>query len=119
MEKINCAIGEINIICTNAEKSLRFYRDILGFDVLDEDDGCWHLVCCETKFLLLPVATSRKPPKYCLEPCFSIDLVVPDLEKTKRLFESEGVEFIKEFPPNEERFFIRDPDGLVLEVIQA
>ncbi len=25
------AVGEINIICTNLEASLRFYRDILGF----------------------------------------------------------------------------------------
>ena len=113
-------IGEINIVCTDAERSLRFYRDILGFEVLGEDAGCWHLACGDAKFLLIPVAAdARRPPKYCSEPCFSIDVVVSDLRQARKHFESEGVELDKDYPPNEERFFIRDPDGLVLEVIQA
>lgn len=120
MGKINCRIGEINVVCTDAEKSLRFYRDILGFEVLGEEGGCWHLACGETKFLLLPFAGSpRKPPKYCAEASFSVDLLVSDLQATKKFFESEGVDFVKEVSPNEERFFIRDPDGLVLEIIQS
>ena len=113
-------IGEINIVCTDAERSLRFYRDILGFEVLGEDAGCWHLACGDAKFLLIPVAAdARRPPKYCSEPCFSIDVVVSDLRQARKHFESVGVELDKDYPPNEERFFIRDPDGLVLEVIQA
>lgn len=113
-------IGEINIVCTDAERSLRFYRDILGFEVLDQDAGCWHLACGDTRFLLLPLAgNARRPPKYCSEPCFSIDLVVSDLRHAMEHFESEGVEIDKDYPPSEERFFIRDPDGLVLEVIQS
>jgi catechol 2,3-dioxygenase-like lactoylglutathione lyase family enzyme len=117
---MECSIGEINIVCTDAERSLRFYRDILGFDVLGEEAGCWHLGCGEAKFLLLPFAeVSRRPAKYCSEPCFSVDLVVSDLQKTKEYLESKGVEIDKDYPPNEERFFVRDPDGLVLEVIQS
>lgn len=78
------------------------------------------LACGDTKFLLLPVASStRRPPKYCTEPTFSIDLLVPDLQVAKELFESEGVDFVEEIPANEARFFIRDPDGLVLEIVQS
>lgn len=120
MRRVDCRVGEINVICTDAERSLRFYRDILGFEVLGEEEGCWHLTCGETKFLLLPIAsTARKPPKYCTEPTFSVDLLVPDLQAAKKLLESKGVDFVEEISPNEERFFIRDPDGLVLEIIQS
>lgn len=117
---MKCSLGEINIVCTDAERSLRFYRDILGFEVLGEEKGCWHLGCGDSRFLLLPFAEgSRRPPKYCSEPCVSLDLVVPDLERAREYFESEGVEIDKDYPPNEERFFMRDPDGLVVEVIQS
>jgi catechol 2,3-dioxygenase-like lactoylglutathione lyase family enzyme len=120
MGRIDCRVGEINIICTDAGKSLRFYRDILGFDVLGEERGCWHLACGDTKFLLMPFAggpgTRRE---YCAEPAFSVDLLVPDLRATRELFESEGVDFVEGFQADEERFFIRDPDGLVLEIIQS
>ena len=113
-------IGEINIICTDAERSLRFYRDILGFEVVAEEAGCWHLVCGDTRFLLLPFAgVERRPPKYCSEPGISFDLLVPDLRHAREYLEAEGVEIDQDHPPNEERFFVRDPDGLVLEVIQA
>lgn len=117
---MECNVGEINIICTDAENSLKFYRDILGFNVLSEEGGCWHLTCGDAKFLLLPFARdSRQPAKYCSEPCFSIDLIVPDLQKAKQYLESEQVEIDMDFPPSEERFFIRDPDGLILEIIQS
>ena len=117
---MECSIGEINIVCTDAERWLRFYRDVLGFELLGEERGCWHLGCGTSRFLLLPLAGgSRRPAKYCSEPSFSIDLVVSDLQKAKEYFESEGVEIDKDYPPNEDRFFIRDPDGLVLEVVES
>lgn len=118
MKNLNLTIGEMNIICSDIEKSLAFYRDLLGFDVVREEDGCWHLRCGDSRFLLLPFATPRQErPAYCSEPTFSIDLMVADLDAAKVHLESRGVEILSEPAPNDRRFFIRDPDGLVLEVI--
>ena len=84
----------------------------LGFEVLGEEGGCWHLACGERKFPLLPIASNAyKPPKHYAEPHFSVDLLVRDLQATKKLLGSEGEDLVTEVPPNEGRFFIRDPDG--------
>ena len=113
-------IGEINIICTDLERSLLFYRDVLGFEALQPEGPSWHLACGNVKFLLLGVAElARKQLPYCTSPEFSLDLLVPDLREARRRFESANVTFIAEFPPSNDRFFIRDPDGLVIEIIQS
>lgn len=112
-------IGEINVICTDLDRSLRFYRDVLGFEAVEEEGPAWHMTCGAVKFLLLAVAgESREPTPYCAYPEFSIDLMVDDLEATHRRFQEHGVEFVSEFEPDADRFMIRDPDGLVFEVIQ-
>ena len=36
-EKALITIGVINIICTDLERSLEFYRDVLGFEVLEKE----------------------------------------------------------------------------------
>jgi catechol-2,3-dioxygenase len=98
---------------------LRFYRDILGFEVVSEEDGAWHLAVGEARLLLLPVAqNARRPPEYCSEPCVSFDLVVPDLAGAKDYLQSQGVEIDQDYPPSEAMFVIRDPDGLPLEVVR-
>jgi len=120
MKDLRVGIGEVNIVCTDAERSLGFYQDILGFDVTSEEDGCWHLTCGGVRFLLLPFATSREEhPSYCSEPVFSIDLIVDDLDAAKNHLESNGVEIMSDPAPNDSRILIRDPDGLVIEVIRA
>jgi catechol 2,3-dioxygenase-like lactoylglutathione lyase family enzyme len=117
---MHCRIGETNIICTDLERSLRFYRDLLGFEALEPEGPAWHLACDGRKFLLLGVAgRSREPTPYCEVAEFSLDLLVDDLREAKRRFEAAGVQFVSEFEPSADRFFIRDPDGLVLEIIQA
>ena len=119
MKDLGVRIGEINIVCTDAAQSLRFYRDILGFDVTGEEKGCWHLTCGETRFVLLPFAGPREErPSYCLEPAFSIDLIVADLDAAKQHLDSNGVEILSDPSPDDSRLFIRDPDGLVIEVIK-
>ena len=37
--------GEINIICSDLQQSLHFYRDLLGFSVEIDDQGFYHLRC--------------------------------------------------------------------------
>jgi catechol 2,3-dioxygenase-like lactoylglutathione lyase family enzyme len=110
--------GEINIICTNIEESLHFYRDLLGFEVLEEEDGCYHLRCSAHLFLLLPVASgSAKIVPYCSIPTFSVDLMTPDLQAAYQYIESQGVQFERHWTPGARSFIIRDPDGLIWEII--
>lgn len=112
-------IGEINIICTDLDRSIKFYRDVLGFEVLEQDDIACHIRCGQTRFLLLAMAqseSSRLP--YGQTPEFSIDLMVNDLAEAVHYLKAHQVEFVSEWAENEKRVFIRDPDGLVFEVIQ-
>ena len=112
-------IGEINIICTDLDRSITFYRDVLGFELLKREKLACHLRCGHINFLLLAIAQSRPPNlPYGRTPTFSIDLLVDDLTNVVAHFKAEQVEFVSEWAPNEKRVFIRDPDGLVFEVIQ-
>ena len=112
-------IGEINIICTDLDRSLPFYRDVLGFEAIEQEGIAYHLRCGQTRFLLLPVASSKlSRPPYGQTPEFSIDLLVDDLTETVRHFQAHQVEFVSEWQANDKRVYIRDPDGLVFEVIQ-
>jgi catechol 2,3-dioxygenase-like lactoylglutathione lyase family enzyme len=113
------SIGEINVICTDADRSLRFYRDILGFEPVEQEGPAWRLKCGSTYVLLLPVAGApRSPEPYCSAPTFSFDLLVDDIEAAYEYLQEKGVDFETPLEPGSKRFFLRDPDGLVLEVIE-
>lgn len=116
---MNFTIGEINIIGTDLERSLHFYRDVLGFEAIEREDPGYHLRCGDVKLLLLAVAGPGQIQPYCSKPEISIDLLVDDLQEAYIHLTSYGVKFVSEFEPNSDRFFIRDPDGLVFEVIQS
>ncbi|HLJ55876.1 MAG TPA: VOC family protein [Chthonomonadaceae bacterium] len=113
-------VGEINILCSDAGRSLAFYRDGLGFEVLEQEGPATHLACGATRFLLLPVARTRPArPAYCAAPEFSIDLMVENIAEAHAHFVRLGAEFASEWRPGDRSFFVRDPDGLVLEVIES
>lgn len=112
------SVNEINIVCSDAAASLHFYRDILGFSVTSQEEGCWHLLCGTTAFLLLPLATKAATQhEYCTTPTISVDLVAEDLLAAKAHLEAHGVRILAQPAPNANRFFIEDPDGLVFEIL--
>lgn len=112
--------GEINIICTDLQRSLRFYCDLLGFTAQTDEDGFYHLHCGNHQYLLLPVAKpADSTPPYGSVPQFSLDLLVDDLEAAYRLCQQQDVVFAKEWTEGAVMFVIRDPDGLPWEIIQA
>jgi catechol 2,3-dioxygenase-like lactoylglutathione lyase family enzyme len=114
------SIGEINVICTSVEDSLKFYRDLLGFSVIGQEQDCYHLESNGRKLLLLPVAAQPTlPAPYCSVPVISVDLMVPDIEAAFRHLKDNGADFEREWAPGDRSFHIRDPDGLVWEVIAA
>jgi len=108
--------GEINIICTNIENSLTFYKDILEFEFVEQEGIAYRLRNGDHVYLLLPVAKSKSEKKpYCSVPEFSIDLLADDLKDARRHLKSHNIVIEKE---DEFSAIIRDPDGLVIEVIQ-
>lgn len=117
---IAMTVGEINIICTDLERSLTFYRDVLGFEAVAREDPGYHMRCGPVRVLLLAVAGAPGAvAPYCSRPEISIDLMVDNLQDAFLLLKARNVTFVSEFEPDADRFFIRDPDGLVFEVIQT
>ena len=114
------AIGEINVVCSDLERSLSFYRDVLGFRFVESDSGAVRLACGARSVLLLPVAGRPvEPQPYCSVPTISLDLYVESIEAAHRHLKANVVTFVREWRPNDKSVHIADPDGLVWEVIEA
>ena len=112
--------GEINIICTNLDQSLHFYCDVLGFEKASEENGAVHLQCQGRLYLLLPFAQqSSDTAAYCSKAEFSMDLMVDDIQQAANYLHQHQVAFIRDLQPDGTNVFIRDPDGLVWEIIQS
>jgi catechol 2,3-dioxygenase-like lactoylglutathione lyase family enzyme len=111
--------GETNIVCTNAEASLKFYRDILGFEFIETEEGAHRLKCGNNYYLLLPFAKSKREKlPYCSVSEISIDLHVDNIAETAVYLKSNNVEFENGWKPGDIPLIIRDPDRLVIELIQ-
>ncbi|MFT7587120.1 MAG: catechol 2,3-dioxygenase-like lactoylglutathione lyase family enzyme [Cellvibrionaceae bacterium] len=112
--------GETNIICTNLEKSLVFYQDILGFIFVEEEQGAVRLVLSGRYYLLLPFASQTRPTwEYCSAPDISFDLLVDDLEQAFHYLKAHRVKFAQKWSANESNFLIYDPDRLIIEIVEA
>jgi catechol 2,3-dioxygenase-like lactoylglutathione lyase family enzyme len=114
-------LGEINIICTDIERSLHFYQDVLGFEVTTVDDAvAIHLQSAGHPVLLLSTATSKtEAAPYASVPVISFDLYTDDLQVAIEYFQKHGV-VIEQSPSDTNPFaVIHDPDGLQIEVIQS
>lgn len=111
--------GELNIFCTDLRRTLRFYHDVLGFEVVAEDNGAVRLRAEAQWILLLPFAQERAAAApYGRTATFSLDLMVDDIEAAYAYLSGMGVDFAAPWQPGTRRFFLYDPDGLVLEVIE-
>jgi catechol 2,3-dioxygenase-like lactoylglutathione lyase family enzyme len=109
--------GEVNIVCSDLEASLHFYRDILGFEAAVDEYGFYHLTCSDQKFLLLPNATPiAEQPDYESVPQLSMDLYVDNLKAAYDYLKEHQVAFAIEYDEERPMFVIRDPDGIPWEV---
>ena len=110
-------IDHCSVIITDVERSRRFYRDVLGlkeinkprtfdFVVLWFDLGNMHI------HLLLKEDPDTVSPRH-------FALRVADAAKARAYFREQGVA-IQETTliPSADRFFIHDPDGNRIEIIQ-
>ncbi len=110
-------LDHVSVIITNVERSRRFYRDVLGlkeipkprtfdFVVLWFDLGAMHV-----HLLLKDKADTISGRHFALR--------VADVAAARTWFAEQGVEIQETTPiPGADRFFIRDPDGNRIEIIQ-
>ncbi|MCB0728850.1 MAG: VOC family protein [Ignavibacteriae bacterium] len=111
--------GETNIICSNLENSLKFYKDIIGFEEVEHDDGAIRMKFSGQYYLLLPVAKPvSERSEYCSVPEISLDILVDDMKEDIAHFELHKVKFIRPYKEGETWVIICDPDGLVIEVME-
>ncbi|MDG3008362.1 VOC family protein [Paludisphaera mucosa] len=112
--------GEINVVCTDAPKSLYFYTRVLGFELVEEEDGAYRLRNGDVFYLLLPFATGPSPHRsYCACASISFDLMTVDVRGAADHFSAHGVLFEKPFAEGSRSFIIRDPDDNIIEIIEA
>jgi catechol 2,3-dioxygenase-like lactoylglutathione lyase family enzyme len=110
-------IDHVSVLITNSERSRRFYRDVLGlreiakpktfdFRVLWFDLGNQQL-----HLLLKPQPDTISPRHFALR--------VADAQRARTYFHTHGIGIEETTPiPHCDRFFVHDPDGNRIEVIQ-
>jgi catechol 2,3-dioxygenase-like lactoylglutathione lyase family enzyme len=110
-------IDHVSVLITDLEKSRRFYRDLLGlreiakpktfdFSVLWFDLGNQQL-----HLLLKPRPDALSPRHFALR--------VQDARQARAIFQAHGIAIEDTTPiPGADRFFVADPDGNRVEVIQ-
>jgi catechol 2,3-dioxygenase-like lactoylglutathione lyase family enzyme len=110
-------IDHVSVVITDVQRSRRFYRDVLGlkeiakprtfdFVVVWFDLGNQHL-----HLLLKDQPDSISPRHFALR--------VGDAGSARRYFHAHGIALQETTPiPGADRFFIADPDGNRIEIIQ-
>lgn len=110
-------LDHVSVLITDLERSRHFYRDLLGltpihkprtfdFEVLWFDLGDHHLHC-----LLKDKPDTMSPRHFALR--------VSDVESARRYCKELGLAVQETTPiPGADRFFIHDPDGNRIEIIQ-
>ena len=110
-------IDHVSVLVTDLDRSRRFYGGVLGlreiakprtftFSVLWYDLGTGQL------HLLLKPQPDAVSPRHCA-------LRVADIDAARRHFRAHGVPFDETvLIPGADRFFVSDPDGNRIEIIQ-
>ena len=112
------AIDHVSVLITDLARARWFYRDVLGLPEIPKPKtfdfvALWFdLGGGQTLHLLQkPQADTRSPRHFALR--------VPDAKAARAHFQSHGVEMQETGPiPHCDRFFVSDPDGNRIELIQ-
>ena len=116
--RVKFSPGEINIICTQLDRSLAFYRDALGYRFIEEEDGAVRLALGDRFLLLLPLASAPAiESPYCDRAEVTFDLRTSDLAEAVSHLSACNVEFEKPWDSSQNYIVIKDPDGLRIEVV--
>jgi catechol 2,3-dioxygenase-like lactoylglutathione lyase family enzyme len=117
------------LIVADIERSVRFYRDVLGAEVLRDDAPA--MLRFYNGWIVINTGGGPTPdkPEVTLQPPQDPNLVsgflnirVKDIDAVYRDWSARGAEFITEPLNNhgaELRCYLRDPDGYLIEVGQT
>ena len=110
----------------NLEKSIHFYCDILGFRKLEEVEvlgKLYHFVGNDTVNIEIEPCKPEDKQADMREHSglYHLCFTVEDLDKTATDLKGKDVEFMlppSQFRPDRKIAFIRDPDGVIIQLIQ-
>jgi len=110
-------IDHCSVIITDVERSRRFYRDVLGLKEIPKPStfdfvAVWFDLGNQHVHLLLKDKPDTISPRH-------FALRVKDVPAARNYFRERGVPVQEATPiPGADRFFIADPDGNRIEIIQ-
>jgi glyoxylase I family protein len=110
-------LDHCSVIITDVERSRRFYRDVLGLKEINRPRTfdfivLWFDLGNDMLHLLLKDRSDTISPRH-------FALRVPDAAAARRHCQEHGVAVSETTPiPGADRFFISDPDGNRIEIIQ-
>lgn len=118
------------LVVADAERSKRFYRDVLGAEVTREYggtsvvlrfQGCWLLLVTGGEPTEDKPGVTFAPPRDPSTVSHQLTMRVPDCRGAYETLRARGAEFLT--PPldrgGEIRCFFRDPDGHLLEISEV
>lgn len=112
-------VKALTVACTDLKRSERFYKTVLGAEVMATDDGTgcpWYRLG-SLAITLLPNAAERSPAEFPTHAMPILWLEVDDLAAAAERFARYKVEVVD---PGDGQFVqVADPDGLVIEVWQS
>jgi len=116
--KISYRGQAVTIVCTDRERSARFYKGVLGAEQLPGDGyGCPWLRLGELTLSLMPNADEPSPAVFPVHAMPVLWLEVDDLGAAQNHLARNGIPIVE---VHEGQFMlIADPDGLLIEVWQA
>jgi catechol 2,3-dioxygenase-like lactoylglutathione lyase family enzyme len=110
-------LDHCSVIITNVDRSRRFYRDVLGLKEINKPRTfnfvvLWFQLGDDTLHLLLKDKPDAVSPRH-------FALRVDDVAAARSYFREQRINVEETTPiPGADRFFIADPDGNRIEIIQ-
>jgi catechol 2,3-dioxygenase-like lactoylglutathione lyase family enzyme len=110
-------IDHVSVVITDVARSRRFYRDLLGLKEIAKPRTfdfvvLWFDLGNQQLHLLLQDRPDALSPRH-------FALRVADVKEARAYFRGHGVACVETTPiPAADRFFIADPDGNRIEIIQ-
>jgi len=112
-------LTHIGLAVHDAERSLRFYREVLGVRVLFREPGNIQVQTPKTRDVISLEERSSKAGKMAGVTHFGFRLVKPgDIDDAAKTIERAGGKVLErgEFVPGEPYIFASDPDGYRIEI---
>ena len=110
-------LDHVSVLITDVERSRRFYRDVLGMREINRPRTfdfmvIWFEIDGQHVHLLLKDQADSESPRH-------FALRVSDVAAARRYFQGQAIATQETTPiPGADRFFIHDPDGNRIEIIQ-